>query len=242
LWRYAPFIVLAAAMALVWAMDWHKQLTLENIANHRDALQQAVTEHHTLALIVYIGVYMAVAGLSLPGGTVITLAGGMLFGCVVGVVAAVIGATAGATIVFLIARTALGDTLARKAGPLLAKVRGGFQRNALSYLLFLRLVPAFPFWVVNLAPALLGVPLRTYIFGTFLGIIPGTLAIASMGAGLDAVIVSAKAEYAACLMDKGATACTFAIHAGTLINEQIVGGLVLLGVVALLPVLWRKRT
>jgi uncharacterized membrane protein YdjX (TVP38/TMEM64 family) len=228
-------------MVLVWAGGWHKQLTLDNIAANRDALQHAIAQHRGLAVLAYVAVYAAVAGLSLPGGTVLTLTGGLLFGWLIGGVAAIVGATAGATIVFLIARTALGETLAHKTGPLLGKLRDGFKQNALSYVLFLRLVPAFPFWLVNLAPALLGVPLGTYVLGTFIGIIPGTLAIASVGAGLDAVIAAAEAEYAACITAKGPAACTLAINAGALVNKQLIAALALLGAVALIPVAWRKR-
>ena len=112
-------------------------------------------------------------------------------------------ATIGATMVFLIARTALGETLSARAGPWLAKLSDGFKEDALSYLLFLRLVPAFPFWFVNIAPAVLGVPLKTYVIGTFFGIIPATFAFASAGAGLDSVVVAAKPEYAACVAEGG---------------------------------------
>jgi uncharacterized membrane protein YdjX (TVP38/TMEM64 family) len=110
--------------------------------------------------------------------------------------------------------------------------------------LFLRPVPAFPFWLVNLAPALLGVPLRSYVVGTFLGIVPGTFAIASMGAGLDAVIAAAKADLASCVAAQGAAACELSIKPGALFNAQLVVALVLLGIVALLPLLirqWRRR-
>ena len=236
-----PLAVVGAAMVLVWAVGWHKQLTLENIAANRDALQYAIAQHRGLAVLAYVAMYVAVAGLSLPGATILTLTGGLLFGWLGGGVAAVVGATAGATIVFLIARTALGETLAHRAGPLLGKLRDGFKHNALSYVLFLRLVPAFPFWLVNLAPALRGVPLGTYVLGTFIGIIPGTLAIASVGAGLDAIIAAAEGEYAACITAKDAAACSLAINAGALVNKQLIAALVLLGAVALIPVVWRKR-
>ena len=123
---------------------------------------------------------------------------------------------------------------------MLEKVRGSFQRNALSYLLFLRLVPAFPFWAVNLAPALLGVTVRTYVIATLIGIIPGTLAIACIGAGLDTAIASAEAEYAACMAAKDPAGCALAIHAGAVMSTHLIAGLILLGVVALLPALLRK--
>lgn len=242
--RLAPLMIVLAAMATVWTMGWHRHLTLEAVAANRDSLHDVIAQHRTLVLLAYVSIYVAIVGLSLPGGAVLTLTGGLLFGWLGGALAAVIGATAGATVVFLIARTATGDILAGRAGPLLGKLRDGFSQNALNYMLFLRLVPAFPFWLVNLAPALLGVPLRSYVIGTFLGIIPGTFAIASMGAGLDAVFAAAEADLASCVAARGAAACKLSIKPGALLNAQLVVALVLLGIVALLPVVirqWRRR-
>ena len=163
-------------------------------------------------MLVYVLVYVTVATLSLPGGLVLTLSGGLLFGTLVGGIAAIVGATVGATLVFLIARAAIADAklgdLAGRLGwlpgvagqleklrrldALLEQMKAGFKTNAMSYLLFLRFVPAFPFWAVNLVAAILGVPLKTYVVGTFFGIIPATMAFASLGAGLDSVIAAAK--------------------------------------------------
>jgi uncharacterized membrane protein YdjX (TVP38/TMEM64 family) len=102
----------------------------------------------------------------------------------------VVGATLGATMLFLAARTALGDVLRARAGPSLRKLEAGFRENELSYMLVLRLVPLFPFWLVNLAPAFLGVRTSTFIIGTFVGIIPGALVFASVGTGLGAILAS----------------------------------------------------
>jgi uncharacterized membrane protein YdjX (TVP38/TMEM64 family) len=239
--RLALLLIVVAAMALVWAMGWHRHLTLEAVAANRDTLHAIVAQHRSIAVLAYILIYLATVALSLPGGTAITLTGGLLFGSFGGAIAAVVGATAGATIVFLIARTAMGNILASSAGPFLGKLRDGFRENALSYVVFLRLVPAFPFWLVNLAPAVLGVPLRPYVLGTLLGIIPGTLAIASVGAGLDAVITAAKADQAACIAAHGSAVCPLSIKLGALLNAQLVAALFLLGTVALLPVVIRRR-
>ena len=240
--RLLPVAVLVAVAALVIGMGWHRQLTIENIAANRDRLQALITEHRALALAAYVGIYAAAVSVSLPGSLVMTLTGGLLFGWLVGGLATVVAATIGATVIFLVARSAFGETLAAKAGPSLVKLREGFKRNALSYLLFLRLVPAFPFFLVNIAPALLGVPLRTYVFGTFFGIIPGTFAFASAGAGLDGVIASAKAEYATCVAANSASACKLTISLANLINTETKIAFVLLGVVALIPVLLKNRS
>jgi uncharacterized membrane protein YdjX (TVP38/TMEM64 family) len=238
--RALPLLALAAAMAVVFGMGWHKHLTLEGIAANRDRLQGVIAGNFALAVLAYIGLYAAVVALSLPGASVMTLAGGLLFGWAYGGSAALIGATTGATLVFLIAKTALGGTLRAKAGPWVAKLQDGFNDNAMSYLLFLRLVPAFPFFVINLVPALLGVPLPTYVVATFIGIIPGTFAFASVGAGLDSVIAAAKTDYAACVAATGAAACKLTINAGSLITKELLLAFALLGLAALIPVGMKK--
>ena len=235
-----PAIVLGVT-ALAWSLGWHRHLTLDAVATNRDWLQALIVQHQRLSMLVYTALYIAIVGLSLPGGTVLTLTGGLLFGWLGGAIAAVVGATAGATIIFLVARSAIGDVLESRAGPHLQKICDGFQQNAFNYVLFLRLIPAFPFWLVNLAPAMLGIPLRAYFFGTLLGIVPGTVAIASVGAGLDAVIAAAKADQAACVAAHGEGVCSLSISMGALMNPQLVAALVLLAFVALLPVLVRRH-
>jgi uncharacterized membrane protein YdjX (TVP38/TMEM64 family) len=238
--RYLPLLVLAGVMALVFAMGWHRHLTLEGIAANRDALQATIAKNWPLAILGYAALYAAVVALSLPGASVMTLSGGLLFGWFFGGLAAIVGATIGATAIFLIARSAFGETLRAKAGPSIAKLQDGFKEDAMSYLLFLRLVPAFPFWLINLAPALLGVSLSTYVIATFIGIIPGTFAFASVGAGLDSVITAAKAEFATCVAAKGAAACKLSINAGSLITKELLLAFAALGVTALIPVALKK--
>jgi uncharacterized membrane protein YdjX (TVP38/TMEM64 family) len=238
--RFGPLVLIAALMVLVFAMGWHRQVTLANIVRFRDEFHHVIAEHQVLSIISYIVLYILAASLSLPGCGLFTAAGGLMFGWLIGGLATVVGATIGATILFLIARTAVSGLLTEETAPWLSKLRTGFQQDALSYLLFLRLVPAFPFWFVNVAPAVLGVPLRTYVIGTFLGIIPATFAFASAGAGLDSVIMAAKSEYAACLARGGAKTCKLMIHASSLVTKELILALLLLGVVALIPVAFRK--
>jgi uncharacterized membrane protein YdjX (TVP38/TMEM64 family) len=242
--RYGALMVIATAMALVFLFDAHHLITLENVVIQRDRFHRFLDEHACLSVLAYVAVYALAVALSLPGGLILTVTGGLLFGALVGGLAAVLAASIGATIVFLIARTAVGETLSERVGPWLGKLSEGFQKEALSYMLFLRLVPVFPFWFVNIAPALLGVPLKTYVIGTVLGILPATFAFASAGAGLDSVIMAAKNEHAACVESKGADACRMKIHASSLLTKELLLALVLLGVVALIPVVlkrWRKR-
>lgn len=242
--RFLPLIVLAVLVAVVFLNGWHKYLSLAQIAENREALRGFVDGNYLLAIGAYVALYIAVVALSVPGGALLTITGGFLFGWLVGGIATVIAATAGATVLFLIAKTSLGETLAAKAGPWLQKLSEGFQSDALNYLLFLRLVPAFPFWLVNLAPALLGVSLGTFVIATFVGIIPGTFAFAFLGAGLDSIIDKQREVHQACL-DKqseagGAGECTFSLDPGSLLTPELLAAFVALGIVAIIPVVAKK--
>src|SRR5204863_6899077 len=142
-----------------------------------------------------------------PGSLFMTIAGGILFGVAVGGIATVISATIGATIIFLIAKSACGENLVRRAGPLACKLADGFKADAFNYLLFLRLVPAFPFFLVNLVPALAGVKLATFIAATAIGVLPAAFAFAFFGSGLDSVLAAQEVAYRACLAS-GRAECT----------------------------------
>jgi uncharacterized membrane protein YdjX (TVP38/TMEM64 family) len=188
LWRrLLPLAVLALAIVLVFATGLHRYLSFDALRQNREVLEDLVARRHALAALGYIILYAAAVALSVPGAAVLTVAGGFLFGALEGTALVVVGATAGATLLYLAAKTALGDALRARAGGLAQKLEAGFRENALSYLLVLRLVPLFPFWLVNLAAAVLGVPLAPYVLGTFVGIIPGSYVYASVGAGLGSV-------------------------------------------------------
>ena len=237
--RWLPLLTLIAAMAVVFGMGWHRLLSFETIGRNYADLRSFIDTNLVGALALYMVAYVAVVALSLPGGLVMTLAGGLLFGWQVGAVAAVVAATVGAGALFLIAKTSIGETLTKRAGPWLARLREGFQENALSYMLFLRLVPVFPFFIVNLAPALLGVPFSTYILGTFIGIIPGTVAFSVAGSGLGSVVEAQNAVHAACLERQSREPnleCTYTIDTGNLITGELIAAFVLIGMVALIPV------
>lgn len=187
-WRWLPPALLLAGLGIALALGLHRHLTLDALAAHRETLVRFVAEDGALAAAAYVGVYALAVAFSVPGATVLTLAGGFLFGTVAATACAVVGATLGAIAVFLAARSALGGLLRAKAGPWVERLEGGFRANAFSYTLFLRLVPLFPFWLVNLVPAMLGVPLGTYALATLVGIVPGALVYASVGNGLGAVL------------------------------------------------------
>ena len=238
--RFGPLVALLLAIAAVYISGAHRYLTLSAVAEHRDSLQQYVDQNPVLAIGSYMLVYISAVAFSLPGGALLTILGGFLFGAIIGSTATVVAATIGATAVFLIARTALGDVLVRKAGPWIKKLADGFNDDAFSYLMFLRLVPAFPFFVVNIAPALFNVRLSTYVVTTFFGIIPGTIAFTIVGSGLDSIIDAQRSANQACIAEKGADQCPFTLDAGALITPQILTAFAALGLVALIPVVIKK--
>jgi len=238
--RWLPLVILIAAIIAVWVSGATRYLTLASIAEHRDGLKATVEANHLEALAGYMLVYMACIALSLPGGALLTILGGFLFGWLIGGAATVIAATAGATIIFLVARSSFGAFLAEKAGSRANAFAKGFRRDAFNFLLFLRLVPLFPFWLVNIVPALFNVGVRTYVLSTFLGIIPATLAFSTLGAGLDSIIMAQKAAYEACVAARGAGECRFALDPSALITPQLVAAFAALGVIAIIPVIWKR--
>lgn len=241
--RWLPLIVLGSIMALVFGMGWHKLLTFENLALQRDGLRTFVSSHLILAILAFAALYIMAVVLALPGAGLLSIAGGLLFGVWIAAPLVVISATIGATVLYLVANTSLGAVLRERAGPWLDRLRQGFEKEGLSYMLFLRLVP-FPFFIVNLVPALLGVPLRIFVLGTFLGIIPGTFAFAYLGDTLDRIIIDAKAAYDACVATKGAAQCHLTVELSMLPIKQILIALSLIGVVSLIPPAlkkWRAR-
>jgi uncharacterized membrane protein YdjX (TVP38/TMEM64 family) len=234
-----PVVAIVAAAALVLATGAHRHLSLETLVRHRDALMSFVDAHYAAALVAFMAAYVTAVALSIPGALILTITGGFLFGVIAGGAAAVVAATTGASIIFLIARSAFGEYVVRRAGPRLSKILDGFCADAFSYLLFLRLVPLFPFFLVNLAPALVGVRLRTFIAATAIGVIPATLVFASVGAGLDSVIDAQAATYHACLA-AGRGDCRVDFDSGAVLTPQLIGALVALGLLALIPVVVRR--
>ncbi len=221
--RIWPLLALVLAIGAVFVLDLDSYLTFDALREHREALTAFVDRNMLLAGLAYIGVYALAIALSVPGGAILTIAGGFLFGSVLATILVVFAATLGAALVFLIAKTTLGDPLRARAGPFLKRMETGFQEDAFNYLLVLRLIPLFPFWIVNLVPAFLGVPLRTYVLGTLIGIIPGSFVFASVGAGIGSVL------------DSGED-----FSPSSVLTPQIVIALIGLAVLALLPVVYRK--
>ncbi len=182
--RFLPLIVIAGGLTAFFALGGPKYISLDALRENQDVLKAFVADNYVLAVGGFILVYALLVAISVPGASLLTIFGGFLFGLVTGTVSVVIGATIGATIIFLVARSALGSGLAARAGPFMQKFEKGLKENELTYLFILRLVPLFPFFIVNIVPALFDVKVRNYVLSTLFGIIPGSLVYVSVGNGI----------------------------------------------------------
>jgi len=214
-------IVIALAIALAigafFYFDFGQFLSLTALKENRDGLLAFTEANFAAAVGIFILTYAIVTGLSLPGAVILTLAGGFLFGAVGATFFVNIGATTGATLAFLTARYLLRDSIELKFGKWLGPFQEGFAKNAFSYLLTLRLIPLFPFFVVNLVSGLTRVNVWTYVAATALGIIPGSFVYAYAGRQLGTI--NSLKEIA---------------------SPNVIGAFVLLGLLALVPVAYKK--
>lgn len=183
-------ILIVALVAIAGFFTLRDYLGFDALRDNRDALIAFRDENFVLTSLLFVMAYVVIVAFSLPGATVATLTGGFLFGTALGTLHNVAGATLGATLIFLAARYGFGERLSAKlesSGGAIGKIKEGIDKNQWSMLFLIRLVPAVPFFVANLLPAFLDVPLHRYVISTFLGIIPGALVFTSVGAGLGEV-------------------------------------------------------
>jgi uncharacterized membrane protein YdjX (TVP38/TMEM64 family) len=220
--RLLPLLGLVGLLALIWAMGWHQALSWEGLAARRAALAELVAARPVAAALGYVAVYAAAVAVSIPGAAVIPASGGLLFGIGVGAALAVTGASRGAVGLYLAARTALGPVLARKAGPWLDRLRPGLERDGFHVLLALRLIPLVPFALLNLVCALVGMRLGPFVAATVLGIIPGAVVFASIGAGLGHVLEAGQTP-----------------DLSVVVSWPVLGPLLGLAVLAMLPPAWK---
>jgi uncharacterized membrane protein YdjX (TVP38/TMEM64 family) len=221
--RFLPLFILIILMVAAYVFDLANYFSFDQLKAHRESLQLSVSDNPVLAALCFMLIYTLSTALSVPGAAFLSIAGGFLFPQPFATIYVVLGASLGACLIFLAAKTALHDFLKAKAGGLLDSMSEGFQENAASYLLFLRLVPVFPFWLVNLAPAFFGVSLLTFAWTTCIGITPGAFVFTQAGAGLGAIFDSGE---------------SFSI--GGLFNYQMKIALISLGVFALIPIVIKK--
>lgn len=222
--RMALVAVLIGGLVAFFTLGLDRYVSFESLQSNREMLQEFINQNGFLAALLFGLIYAVVTAFSLPGGAFMTITGGFLFGWLGGGLIVVFGATVGATALFLMARTAIGGFLEAKAGPFVQKMEEGFRQNAICYLLVLRLIPIFPFWLVNLVPAFIGVSTRTYVIATFLGIIPGTFVYASVGNGLGA------------LFEAGLSTDSLLM---TIFQPQFLAPLVGLAILATVPVVYK---
>ena len=221
--RLWPLAIIVAGACIFFSLGWDRYLTFDALRENRETLLHWTSDNRVLAITLFIMGYVVVVAFSLPGATWMTLGGGFLFGTALSIAVVVFAATLGAVAIFLIARYALADYFRAKMGSAGDRIEAGFRENALSYLLFLRLIPLFPFWLVNLVPAFVGVSLRTYAIGTFVGIIPGSAVLCSVGNGLGVVF------------DAGGTP-----DLGIIFQPKILGPILTLAIMSLLPVVYKR--
>jgi uncharacterized membrane protein YdjX (TVP38/TMEM64 family) len=205
------------AVTAFFYFDLGRYLSLDGLKANRDDLLVFTDSHYSTAVVLFIVAYCLVVGLSLPGGAIMTLAGGFLFGSVWGTLYVNVGATVGATVAFLVARYLLRDWVERKFGSRLGAIQEGFAKNAFSYLMTLRLIPLFPFFLVNMVSGLTRVSVGTYVAATSLGIIPGSFVFAYAGRQLG-TINSLK----------------------EIVSPNVLMAFTLLGLLALVPILYKK--
>jgi uncharacterized membrane protein YdjX (TVP38/TMEM64 family) len=237
--RLSVVIGFLVLIGIAWASGLHRELSLETLVRNRATIDGFLVAHYFVSLASFVGIYILTVALSVPAALLLTITGGALFGPVIGALAAICGATAGGAIVFMVAKTTVGEYLLRRAGSRIEKLAAGFRANAFSYLLFLRLAPVFPFWLVNLAPALFGVPLHTFVAATVIGITPASFAFAFFGSGLDSVIAAQATSYRLCL-SAGGVDCDLNFDVTDAVTPQLLIALAVLAIVALVPVLVRR--
>ncbi|PCI57268.1 MAG: hypothetical protein COB36_03100 [Alphaproteobacteria bacterium] len=179
--RWLPLVVITLLMVIAYASGLHEKLSLHALQENKDTMLNMVAERPILTAVGFMAVYIIFVALSLPAATLLTLMGGFLFGTWLGTLYVVTAATIGATIIFLIAKTSLGVTLREKAGGMYKRIEDNMKDNATGYLLFMRLIPVFPFFLVNIVPALFNVKPRIFILTTFFGIIPGSFVYVNLG-------------------------------------------------------------
>lgn len=218
-----PLGILGGVIFCFFIFDLGRFISFEVIALYREELSGWYKNHQILTILSFMAIYITAVAFSLPGAVWLTLVGGFVFGAGVGTFIVVFSATIGASLLFIIARYALSDYFHDKIGVFIKKMEEGFKENAFSYLMVLRLIPFFPFWLVNLVPALLGVSLKIFFIATFIGIIPGSFVYSIIGSGINELIELGERP-----------------NLGTIFEPKILTALIGLAVLSLAPVIYKK--
>ncbi len=221
--KILPISILIAGLVLFFVFGGQHYLSLQALSENYKKLQDYTHAHYFLSVLGFMGCYIIIIALSIPGATLLTLLGGFLFGALLGTVWVVFAATIGATITFLAVHTAFGELLRHRVDNKLSKMKKGFTENAFNYLITLRLLPIFPFFIINIAAGVIGMPLRTFFFGTLLGIIPGSFIYAWVGSGLGYTLEQGKS-----------------LNLGIIFEPQVILPIIGLAILSLAPVIVKK--
>jgi uncharacterized membrane protein YdjX (TVP38/TMEM64 family) len=219
----APLAIIIIALGCFFYFGGYKYISLRALQAHHQTLATWTQHHFWLSVLTAFAIYAVGTGISIPAMAIITIAIGFLFGPALGTVIVVCGATCGASIVFLATRSAFTEAMEKKAGKFMKKFEAGFQKNSTHYMLFLRLVPLFPFTLVNIVPALLGVRWWTFAWTTFIGIIPGSFVYVLVGHGFEHILSQGSSP-----------------NMGIIFQPRILAPIVGLGLLSLVPILYKK--
>jgi len=221
--KHIPLLIILSGLVLVLFFDLHHYLSFEALQENQSFLKEYIQTYPIYSFLLFVAAYFTATAFSIPGASVLTITGGFLFGTLWASIAIIIGATIGATCIFLATKWALYDFFHKKMGNSLKKFSKGFSENAFNYLLTLRLIPLFPFWLINIVPAFFKVRIPTYVTATALGITPGVIVYSSLGNGLGA------------LLEQGKTP-----NLGIIFQPNILLPLIGLMILSILPVVYNK--
>lgn len=207
--------------ACVYALDIHHHISLDTLREHQVFLQEYIAENYSLSIVIYFLVYFIIVSLSIPVATIMTFIGGFLFGQYVSVICIVTSSSCGACVIFLSSKLISQTMKKREVGKWIQKIQAGFAKNAFSYIITLRLMPIFPFVIVNIVSGILNVSLKTFFFGTFIGIIPSRFIQASVGVSLQTLLNDPN------------------FIPSSLLDSQIIFSLIGLALLAVLPIIYK---
>jgi uncharacterized membrane protein YdjX (TVP38/TMEM64 family) len=225
--RFAPVGLILGFLALGYAMGWQRFFSLDYLAHSQAMLQSYVAANPVLSAAGFFAAYTLAVAVSFPAASILSIFAGFLFGWLVGGLIVAFAATLGACMLFLAAQSAFGDSLRNRVGGVAKAMTEGFEKDAFSYLLFLRLAPIFPLFVINIVPALFKVPLRTYAIATIIGILPGTFAYTFLGQGIGSSL-------------DAATKAGTTLNVKDLITPQLLTAFIVLALAALLPIVIKR--
>ena len=222
-YRIMPIIILILGVALFFALGWYHYLSLETIKNNYQRLIHLTSNNYITSCFIFSVTYMLIVAFSIPGASVMTLAGGFLFGIYIGSILVVFSATIGAIIVYLAVKSALGNILKNKAKGNIEKMRNGFEKNAFNYLLSIRLIPVFPFFIINIVCGVLSIKFKDFCLATLIGIIPGSVIYVWVGTGFGYALQQGRE-----------------LRLGIIFEPQFIMPIMALAVLSLIPTFYKK--